>query len=209
MREIDKRIERISQRLLDAPQAVDEMAHLTPDLYPETPNERPPVAAAVLIALVQRDEAYSILYTQRSTNLRSHSGQIAFPGGKIDSTDADAAAAAVREAEEEVAMRGEDVEILGYLPTMFTGTNYLITPVVGVVNPGAPFVANPVEVESFFEVPVGFLQREEVYQAFKVTYGKKQQRTWKIAYETRNIWGITANITRHFRDLALKGNGKW
>ena len=110
---------------------------------PERPFDRPPVAAAVLIALVRRPAGLTVLYTERSPDLRSHSGQIAFPGGKIDPTDADAADAALREAWEEVDLERADARVLGFMPTYYTGTNYLITPVVAMVEPSRPFIPNP------------------------------------------------------------------
>jgi len=202
---MDKRIAKIQQNLLDIPQNVKGVSSLKPDLYPSEPNLKKPIDAAVLITLVRKETDYSVLYTKRSTDLRAHSGQIAFPGGKIDEQDENAAAAALREANEEVAMNSDDVQILGYLPTMFTGSNYLITPVVGVIEPSAPFVANPNEVEEIFEVPLAFLSKNNAYQSFMVTHGGKQQQTWKIEHENRIIWGITANLTRAFKDIALGG----
>ncbi len=201
---MDKNLEKIKIRLLSKPQEINGFSHLVPDLYPVKLSTKPPVAAAVLIALVCHDDGYKILYTKRSNNLRSHSGQIAFPGGKIDASDKDAASAAVREANEEVAMRPQDVDVLGYLPTMFTGTNYLITPVVAVVDPSQPFIANPAEVDEVFQVPLSFLSQDKVYQSIKVWHANKHQPTWKIDYYGKVIWGITANLTRALKDMALR-----
>ena len=100
----DELIERIRNRLLPSPQVAEETATLLPDWMPEGGFSGPPRDAAVLIALVRRDEALSVLYTERSPDLRSHSGQIAFPGGKIDATDSGPGDAALREAWEEVAL---------------------------------------------------------------------------------------------------------
>lgn len=200
----DDAIARIGARLLDAPQAVD-VTTLRPDFEPLVPIEKPPVPAAVLIALVERVAGYSVLYTKRSPDLRAHSGQVAFPGGKIDAGDADAGAAALREAAEEVALVPSESEIIGYLPAYFTGTNYLITPVVAVVRPSAPFVANPLEVQSLFEVPLSLLAREESYGTYTLTRGNVEHRTWQISHEGEVIWGITANLTRQFKELALIG----
>lgn len=174
-----------------------------PDWQPVTPFERPPVPAAVLIALVRRPEGHTVLYTERSPDLRAHSGQVAFPGGKIDGSDQGAAAAALREAHEEVSMSAEDATILGYMPTYYTGTNYLITPVVAEVNPTGPFVPNPGEVHSVFEVPLSRILAAESYGRFRISRGGKEHSTWQIDHEGHMIWGITANLTRQFRDLVV------
>jgi 8-oxo-dGTP pyrophosphatase MutT (NUDIX family) len=137
--------------------------------------------------------------------LRAHSGQVAFPGGKIDPGDAGAGEAALREAYEEVALQADDARILGYMPHYFTGTNYLITPVVAFVAPSCPFVANASEVATMFEVPLALLAREESYGTFRIRRNGKEHTTWQIEHETHTIWGITANLTRRFRDMALAG----
>lgn len=185
------------------PDAIRVDAAPAPDWVPDIPHSRPPVAAAVLIALVRRPEGVSILYTERSPDLRSHSGQIAFPGGKIDPTDHDAGDAALREAWEEVALDRHDARILGYMPLYYTGTNYLITPVVAVVDPHAPFVPNPSEVRSVFEVPLDYLMTAESYSTFHIRRNGREHSTWQIEHSGLVIWGITANLTRQFHDLAL------
>lgn len=198
----DNLIARISRRLLASPEPVAPAA-LTPDWLPDVPPNRPPVPAAVLIGLIRRPEGLSILYTERSPDLRSHSGQIAFPGGKIDPEDAGPGAAAVREAGEEVAMRAGDARILGYMPLYYTGTNYLITPVVAEVTPSAPFVPNPGEVRSVFEVPLDYLMETTNYSTFRINRAGREHSTWQINHSGLVIWGITANLTRRFHDLAL------
>jgi 8-oxo-dGTP pyrophosphatase MutT (NUDIX family) len=199
----DALISRIASRLLRTPQPLELVEQMFPDWVPDIPPGRPPVPAAVLIALVRRAEGISILYTERSPDLRAHSGQIAFPGGKVDPTDRDAADAALREASEEVALQRADARVLGYLPLYFTGTNYLITPVVAVVEPSAPFLPNPGEVRSVFEVPLGYLQDPGSYSTFRISRNGKQHSTWQIEHSGLVIWGITANLTRRFHDLAL------
>ena len=178
-----------------------------PDWMPERPFERPPVPAAVLIALIERPEGHTVLYTERSPDLRAHSGQVAFPGGKIDAADRDAADAALREANEEVGMERDDARILGFMPTYFTGTNYLITPVVALVAPSGPFVPNPGEVHSVFEVPLARILSQQSYDMFSIQRNGKEHRTWQIDHDGHRIWGITANLTRLFRDLAIGEDG--
>src|SRR5690554_8180087 len=165
----------------------------------------PPVPAAVLIALVKRASGYTVLYTQRSGLLRKHSGQVAFPGGRIDPEDHDAAYAALREANEEVALDPDDARVLGYMPYYYTGTNYFITPVVAVVEPRAPFVANPFEVNAIFEVPLETLAAAQSYSRFRITHRGEERQSWQLDHGGHRIWGITANLTRRFRDTVLTG----
>ncbi|NGP18264.1 CoA pyrophosphatase [Devosia aurantiaca] len=194
-------LENLAQRLLRKPP--EHSGALVPDWAPETPFSRPPVPAAVLIALVRRPEGHTVLYTERSPDLRAHSGQVAFPGGKVDRDDADAAAAALREANEEVGMLAEEARVLGFMPTYYTGTNYLITPVVAEVFPSGPFVPNPGEVHSVFEVPLSRILDSAAYGRFSVSRNGKAHSTWQIDHDGHRIWGITANLTRQFRDLTL------
>lgn len=190
-------------RLLSTAPVAPPAHSLVPDWAPPKPFERPPVPAAVLIGLVRRPEGHTVLYTERSPDLRAHSGQVAFPGGKIDKADAGAAEAALREANEEVGIVPADVRVLGYLPTYYTGTNYLITPVVAEVTPSGPFVPNPGEVHSVFEVPLRRVLDADAYVRFRVKRGGEELTSWQIDHDGHTIWGITANLTRQFRELAL------
>lgn len=195
----------LRSKLLVEPQEVDDNEELIPDFTLVAPPKGPAIPAAVLIGMVRRGQNLSVLYTERSSKLRAHSGQIAFPGGKIDAGDAGPGAAAVREAFEEVSVQPSDVEVLGYLPYLYTGTNFLITPVVALVEPSGPFEANPDEVESFFEVPFEVLQNNDSYSTFDVTRGALSHKSWRIQHDDRDIWGITAGITRRFYEIALSG----
>ena len=116
-------------------------------------SNREPALAAVLMPLVMRDEL-TLLLTERTSNLSTHSGQIAFPGGKTDDTDADAVDTALREAQEEIGLTRDHVEVLGTLPIYTTGTAFIITPVVALVQPGFALQPNPGEVADVFEVPL-------------------------------------------------------
>lgn len=200
----DDLIERIRGRLLPVPQGAEVTAALTPDWVPEDGFATPPRDAAVLIGLVRRGDDLSVLYTERSPELRSHSGQIAFPGGKMDPEDSGPAATALREANEEVGLVGSDAMVLGYLPAYFTGSNYMITPVVAAVTPSREFVPNPGEVKSVFEVPLPLLMREESFGTYRIRRKEVEHTTWQIAHQGLVIWGITANLTRRFYETVLK-----
>lgn len=199
----DTLIDRIAASLLPAPPPLPLADALVPDWKPERPITRAPVPAAVLIGLIRRPEGHTVLYTERSPDLRSHSGQVAFPGGKVDAGDADAAAAALREAWEEVGLVASEARVIGFMPTYYTGTNYLITPVVAAVEPSGPFVPNPGEVHSVFEVPLERILALESYGEFRIDRAGVEHRTWQIDHDGHRIWGITANLTRRFRDLVV------
>ncbi|HUV32335.1 MAG TPA: CoA pyrophosphatase, partial [Devosiaceae bacterium] len=200
-------IERIASRLLRVPEDAVRASYREFGGKPVFNADRAVVHAAVLIALVRRADVYGVLYTERATDLRSHSGQVAFPGGKIDDADAGAAEAAMREAAEEVALRASDATVIGFLPNYFTGSNYRITPVVAEVQPTAPFHANPGEVAGMFEVPLAHLTPEAHYSRMTFKRGGSSRSAWRIDHDGHTIWGITANLTRLFRDIALGGAG--
>lgn len=196
-------IELLVGRLLSRPPVLPPSHSLIPDWAPLEPFAQPPRPAAVLIGLVRRPEGHTVLYTERSPDLRSHSGQVAFPGGKVDAEDIDAGAAALREANEEVGLLPEEAKILGFMEPYFTGSNYLITPVVAELEPSGPFVPNPGEVHSVFEVPLSRILDSGSYGRFRIHRGGKEHSTWQIDHDGHVIWGITANLTRKFRDLVL------
>jgi len=114
---------------------------------------------------------------------KPYAGYWEFPGGKVDAGDDDVAAAALREAYEEVGMARSDARVMGFMQPYFTGTNYLITPVVAVVEPSGPFVPNPGEVHSVFEVPLQRILRPESYGQFRIKRDGKEHRTWQIDHD--------------------------
>ncbi len=162
-----------------------------------TINEgRPARPAAVLIPVVARAEP-TILLTQRSGDLPDHSGQIAFPGGKIDPGDATPLDAALREAEEEIGLARRHVRPLAYMPPFLSRTGYLITPVIGLVTPPFELTINPREVVDAFEVPLAFLMDSQNHQRQSREWQGQMRHFYAMPYGDRYIWGITAGILRN------------
>ena len=172
------------------------------------PWQQPPRDAAVLLGLQplqQAPDQLRVLLTQRTEHLKSHAGQIAFPGGKIDPDDADAVAAALREAEEEVGLPVEGVQVLGKLPSYMTGTGYRVTPVVGILSPDVNLLPNPNEVAEVFTVPLPFLMDPRHHRKHQWQPAPDHRREWfSMPYQEadtgieRYIWGVTAGILRDF-----------
>jgi 8-oxo-dGTP pyrophosphatase MutT (NUDIX family) len=160
------------------------------------PSETP---AAVLIAAVPRQEI-TLLFTQRTEHLPAHPGQIAFPGGKVEASDADALAAALREAHEEIGLDPALVEPLGLLDNYRTGTGFRITPVVALVDPGFALELNRDEVADAFEVPLRFLMDRGNHQVHVRTIAGRERRFYAMPYEERFIWGATAGILRNMHE---------
>lgn len=173
----------------------------TPELRVEQPFVgRMPVRAAVLIPIVMRVRPM-VLLTERTAHLSSHSGQIAFPGGKSDDADANPAATALREAFEEVGLDSAFVQILGELPQYLTGSAFVVTPVVGLVRPGFTLVPNPDEVADVFEVPLEFLMNPAHHQRQAVEWEGVRREWFSMPYQDdlkqRYIWGATAGMLRN------------
>ena len=180
-----------------------------PDWTPELVREikfanRAPAHAAVMLPLVMRNEL-TLLLTQRTAHLSTHSGQIALPGGKIDATDADATAAALRETFEEIGLPPERIEVLGTLPVYVTGTSFIVTPVVGLVEPGFELVPNPDEVDDVFEVPLSFLMNPLHHRRHAFDFEGVVREWYSMPYQDGNqerfIWGATAGMLRNFYRL--------
>ncbi len=152
--------------------------------------------AAVLVGLVERRDGLHILLTQRTSGLRDHSGQIAFPGGKMDPEDASPAATALREAGEEVGLPAAAAEVLGYLDPYLTRTGFRIIPVVARLTPPFDLVVNPQEVVEAFEVPFAHLMSEANHQLKERTWQAQTWHFYAMDYGERTVWGITAGILR-------------
>ncbi|WP_420868927.1 CoA pyrophosphatase [Comamonas aquatica] len=188
------------------PQALRARFAHPPRWQPEVRKEarfapRTPAHAAVLVPLVLREEL-TVLLTQRTEQLSTHSGQVAFPGGRQDPEDADATATALREAQEEVGLDPGQVEVLGSLPVYETGTAFMVTPVVALVQPDAALHPNPYEVADVFEVPLRFLLDPAHHQRHRLHWQGLEREWFSMPYldggRERYIWGATAGMLRNF-----------
>lgn len=170
---------------------------LRPQINRHTINQR---QAAVLVPIVRRPVP-GLLLTQRSTRMRKHAGQVAFPGGARDPEDSSLIAAALREAQEEVAIPPETVEVIGVLPTVDSVTGFQVTPVVGIIPPGLPYHASEEEVAAVFEMPLEEALRLGRYHPLDIHRRGNDHRVWLSWYEHYFVWGMTAGI---IRELALQ-----
>lgn len=170
------------------------------DLAPE-PGAAP-VAAAVLVAVTDRPEP-GVILTRRTDTLTRHAGQVAFPGGRVDPEDADAVAAALREAEEEIALPRSAVTVIGAADRYRTITNFEVTPVIGVVPPDLVFVPARAEVAEVFEVPLDFVLDRANHVEATVEFQGHNRHYYEIMWNGHRIWGATAamivNLSRRLR----------
>jgi 8-oxo-dGTP pyrophosphatase MutT (NUDIX family) len=150
-------------------------------------------AAAVLIPITDRAEP-GVILTQRPTWLRSHAGQVAFPGGKVDDSDENSIFAALREAEEELNIPPARVEVIGVADTYYSGSGYSIAPVVGIIPPDLELQPNPQEVEDWFEVPLAFLLDPANSIKKEASWNGQQRSYYDMQWGERRIWGVTAGI---------------
>lgn len=158
-------------------------------------REQPVRPAAVLIPVVDHPQP-TVLLTQRSPHLSNHAGQISFPGGKIDVTDASPLDTALREADEEVGLKREFVEPIGYLNLYGTGSGFRILPTVAKVRPGFRLKINASEVVDAFEVPLAFLMDPENHQIHSREFRGMERSFYAMPFAERYIWGATAGILR-------------
>jgi 8-oxo-dGTP pyrophosphatase MutT (NUDIX family) len=189
------------QRLLAVPPELH--ARSDDDLNPQSriiPDNVRPREAAVLVPVVRREPELTLLLTQRTAHLKSHSGQVAFPGGKIDAADANVVAAALREAEEETGLSRDFVEPVGFLDGYLTGTAYHVVPVVALVQPGFALAPEPNEVVDVFEVPLRFLMSPGNHQRHSRLWQGRERFYYAMPYHDRYIWGATAGMIKNLYD---------
>lgn len=186
-----------------------------PEVERETSfSNRAPAQAAVLVPIVMRGPDFTqstILLTQRANHMSTHSGQIAFPGGKVDPQDTSHQATALREAQEEVGLDPKHVQVIGELPVYVTGTAFWVTPVIALVSPELELTPNPDEVQDVFEVPLSFLMNPAHHRRHAFEWQGAQRQWFSMPYQEprlgpngqsdeieRFIWGATAAMLRNF-----------
>ena len=160
-----------------------------------------PLPAAVLVPLVSREDGLHMLLTERQPHMRRHAGQVAFPGGRIDETDRDPVAAALRETEEETGILPSFVQPVGFLDTYLTSTSYKVFPVVGLLSPGFTVTPHADEVADVFEVPLAFLMDPANHERHSREYQGRERFYYAMPWQGRYIWGATAGMIRNLYTL--------
>jgi 8-oxo-dGTP pyrophosphatase MutT (NUDIX family) len=193
------------------PEALRQRFAQPPAWQPELRSEprftnRQLAQASVLVPVVMRERP-TVLLTERTAHLSTHSGQVAFPGGKRDDTDVDAADTALREAQEEIGLERPLAEVIGEMPTYRTGTMFIVTPVVALVRPDYRLVLNTFEVADAFEVPLDFLMDPAHHRLHRIEFSGIEREWYSMPYREgereRFIWGATAGMLRNlYRFLA-------
>lgn len=182
-------LEYLKAQLLAAPTVDAVIREAGDDGSPLTP-------AAVLFPIVLHAHGYTVLLTQRTAHLKDHPGQISFPGGRVEDEDASAIHTALRETEEEIGLKRERIDVIGFLPEYRTGTGFQVTPVVGLVHPPFELSPDPFEVAEVFEVPLDFLLDPVNHQRHSLQHRGALRHYFAMPYGERFIWGATAGMIR-------------
>lgn len=171
---------------------------------------REPAQAAVLIALVDREDGLQVLLTRRTDHLKDHAGQISFPGGRTEPGELDPVMTALREAEEEVGLQSRHVEVIGRMPVYRTVTSFIVTPVIALVRPPFELRIDPHEVAEAFEVPLSFLMTPAHHRRHRFDADGISRQFLSMPWQGRDehgqprdyfIWGATAAMLRNLYHL--------
>ena len=194
----------ILRRLAETPPLEDLL--ITDDLerHRSSPVAGEPMAAAVLLLVVNHPGEPTVLFTQRTVHLADHAGQISFPGGRVEAGDEGPVQTALREAREEVGVDPAGIEILGELPDYHTSTGFRIRPVVGWAEPPIAFSPDPHEVADVFEVPLAFLLETANHRYESAFYKGRLRHYWAMPWRGRFIWGATAGMLVTFQRIVAR-----
>jgi len=192
---------------------VERLAHLPPlaqlltgdDLEKQNEASRQPSKPAAVLLLVVNHAEPTVVFTQRTAHLATHAGQIALPGGSCDAEDCTPERTALREAEEELGIPPERVQVLGRLPEYHTSTGFAVTPVVGWAEPPLEYRPDAHEVADVFEVPLGFLLDARNHRYESAFFKGRMRHYWAMPYGDRFIWGATAGMLVTFHRLMAAG----
>ena len=195
-------VERAVRALDDLPRGDEFGDH---DLNPSSPRASSCRPAAVLVPIVERADGYTVLLTRRSEHLHDHPGQVSFPGGRVDDTDAGPVDAALRETVEEIGLGREFVDLAGLLDGYETVSGYRVTPVVGFVRPGFSLVLDAFEVAEAFEVPLAFLLDEASRLIHSRLRDGRRRYYYAFRYADRYIWGATAGMLVNLQERIARG----
>ena len=182
-----------SVRVRVSPDGMEEVREFSPDAEP-----------MVLGTIVRRDDAPTVLFTRRTDHLKSHSGQVSFPGGRMEERDPTPEATALRETREEIGLAESEVEVLGRLDISETGTGYRVIPVVGMVDPPLSLVPDANEVAEIFEAPLDFLVDPVNHRFETRTRDNVERRFHAIPYGGYFIWGLTARILVNLSEVLAR-----
>jgi 8-oxo-dGTP pyrophosphatase MutT (NUDIX family) len=162
-------------------------------------------AAAVLVPIVDHPSGLTVIFTKRTSHLKAHSGQVSFPGGRAEPEDPTPEFTALREAQEEIGLAMERVEVLARLPDYLTRTGFRVTPVVGLIVPPLDLTPDPREVEEVFELPLAFLLDPKNHQRRTREIQGRTVSYYELMYQDRSVWGATAGMLitlyRHLADV--------
>ena len=169
----------------------------------------PLIPAAVLVPLVERDGGFTVLLTERSAELSKHAGQISFPGGRIEAGDKTTEQAALREAEEEIGLTADYVEVIGNLDIYEVRTGFEVFPVVGLVHTGFDLILDHGEVADVFEVPLSFVLDPRNHHRQSRTFYGKLRHFYVLPYDDRYIWGATAGMLINLYEVLTGEKAAW
>jgi 8-oxo-dGTP pyrophosphatase MutT (NUDIX family) len=157
--------------------------------------------AAVLVPLFEKEEECHILFTKRTEQVKYHKGEISFPGGVFDEGDLELERTALREADEEVGLKENDVHLMGVLDDIVTITEFIVTPFVGHFPYPYPFKISPIEIAEMIEVPLSSLLGKDCFSEREIIRMGRKEMVYAFQYKDHIIWGATARILKQFLDL--------